>query len=288
MILATLAFTAMVTLVKLARAELSSLELVFWRSTVAVPLAWMLATPVGLRVSSPRLLALRSVLGFVTMVGYFTAAGGLPLADLTLITKLQPVIVAVLAPLALGAGERAGRRVLLVLLLGLLGCALLVVPELSGGGRYGAIALFAAFTSAGAHTCVRRLGSTVHPTAQVFWFQLGVLVLSGTTLALTQGLTVPDLHIGPHVAGVGAFATIGQWLMAHAYRADRAARVAAASYTAPLFALGVDLLIFATTPGPLAVAGGALIVLAGLLLVARPGSVPEDRPTAPEADVPGR
>src|SRR5690606_5595330 len=150
------------------RVELTSLEIVFWRSTVAVPLALVLALPVGLRSGSARLLALRSLLGFVTMVGYFTAAGGLPLADLTLITKLQPVIVAVLAPLLLGAGERSGRRIALVLLLGLLGCGLIVGPELGGGGWYGAVALFAAVTSAGAHPCVRRRGPTDHPYAQVF------------------------------------------------------------------------------------------------------------------------
>jgi len=278
MILATISFTAMVSLVKLARVELSSLEIVFWRSTVAVPLAMLLAVPVGLRARSPRLLALRAGLGFVTMVGYFTAAGGLPVADLTLITKLQPVIVAVMAPLLLGSGERAGGRVALVLLLGITGCALIVAPELRGGGWYGAVALAAAVTSACAHTCVRALGSTVHPYAQVFWFQLGVLVLAGGTLWLTAGLPVPDARLWPHLAGIGVFATVGQWLMTHAYRVDRAARVAAASYTAPLFALFVDLAIFSTPPGLPALGGGALIVLAGLLLLAQRA----DAPVAPE------
>lgn len=269
MILATVCFMAMVALVKLARFEMSSLQIVFWRSLVAVPMALVLAVPVGLRTRSPGLLALRSALGFVTMVGYFTAAGGLPVADLTLITKLQPVIVAVMAPLLLGTGERASRRIAGVLALGLLGSGLIVGPELSGGSWYGAIAVVAAVTSAGAHTCVRRLGATVHPYAQVFWFQFGVLLLSGATLLVQEGLPLPDRALWPHLVGVGVFATLGQWLMTHAYRVDRAPRVAAAAYTAPLMALLVDLVIFGTTPGLTALSGGALIVLAGLLLLSQ-------------------
>ena len=68
---------------------------------------------------------------------------------------------------------------------------------------------------------------------------------------------------------MGCFATAGQLLLTKAYALDRAGVVAAASNIAPLWAVLIDLALFATWPTPTALIGGALILVASLGLVLR-------------------
>ncbi len=270
MILASLAFTTMVGFVKVARDELSPVEVICWRGVVSVPVTYFLAKQ-GLRIKNKRLLLLRTCLGFAAMYCFFTAAKGLALGDLSIISRFQPIALALLAPLFLGSAERPGRLIWGVLATGIIGCALIIGPELSVGSTFGLIALLAALFSATAHLCVRRLGLTEHPVAIVFWFQMGTLVLALAVHAATTGafLSLPSsAMIGP-LLGVGLTASIGQVLMTRAYQLDNAPRVAAASYSAPVFGMLGDVIFFSTIPSPYAWIGGALVVGAGLLLVFR-------------------
>ena len=43
-------------------------------------------------------MVVRCVLGFGAMTCFFTAAKGLSLADLSILAKLQPIVLAILAP----------------------------------------------------------------------------------------------------------------------------------------------------------------------------------------------
>lgn len=266
MLLATLVFTIMLGLVKVARAELSAMEIVLWRAVVGVPLAVLAARGLPWRPRRPRLLLLRAVLGFGAMICFFTAAKGLALADHSLLTKLQPLLVAVIAPLALGASEKPGPRIWTSLVLGLLGCGLLLAPDLEGGGVWGLWAIASAFFSAGAHTTLRALGRSDHPAVVVMWFQAATVPLALGMQWAWDGAPpgLPPLHLWPLLGAIGAAAVLGQSLMTRAYQLDAAAVVAGASYSAPLWALAGDLLFFSATPGLHTLVGGALIVAAGL------------------------
>lgn len=282
MVLATLAFTVMIGLVKVARADLGTFEVVFWRNLAALPVTWLLAARMGgLAIRNKRALGLRIVAGFCAMCCYFTAAKGLALADLMIIGKLQPVFVAMLAPLALGMAERAGKWVWIAVAFGLGGSALVVGPDLAVGSQWGLWALGATLFSAIAHVTVRLLGRTERPLAIVCWFQLGALALSLVGYSITSGniIPIPPLRLLPHLVGAAFAATVGQLLMTRAYAEDRAALVAGASYAAPLSGVLADLAVFSTVPTLEVIAGGALIIAAGLLLMR---SKPVESP-APEA-----
>ena len=270
MIGASLAFTAMVGFVKVARDELSPVEVICWRGVIAVPITFLLAKR-GLKIHNKRLLGLRTVLGFSAMFCFFTAAKGLAIGDLSIISRFQPIALAIMAPLFLGVSERPGRLIWAVLATGIVGCALIIGPELSIGSTFGLVALFASLLSAAAHLCVRRLGATDDSVALVFWFQSGTLVLALAVHILTTGafLSLPSAAMLGPLLGVGLSASIGQVLMTRAYQLDNAPRVAAASYSAPVFGMLADVLFFATFPSVYAWIGGALVVSAGLLLVFR-------------------
>lgn len=274
MMLATLAFTVMVSLVKVARSELSALEVVCWRGTTSVLLSFLLAWRVGYAVRGAHLMALRIVVGFAAMACFFTAAKGLAVADMTIITKLQPILVGLAAPVLLGAHERGGWLMALAAVLGVAGAAVLLGPQLAVGSVFGLWALVGAALSAGAHIAVRALSTRNPPETVVFWFQAGAVALAVTLLLTTTGtVPLPPVHLWPHLLGCGVAATVGQVLMTRAYAADPAPVVAAASYVAPLWGLAGDLLLFGQYPAAPALFGGGLIVMAGLLLLSsRPGA----------------
>ncbi len=276
MVFATLAFTVMVGLVKVARDEMSALELVCWRGATSICLTFFLARRVGFAVRRPVLMLSRVLFGFGAMACFFTAAKGLALADLALLSKLQPILVALLAPLVLGAGERGGWALAVALVLGVSGTVLLLMPELAVGSSFAWWALAGTALSAGAHLSVRALSADHRPETVVFWFQVGGSLLAALLLLGTMGrIPLPPTHLWPHVIGCGAAATVGQILMTRAYAADPAPLVAAAAYVGPLWALGGDLLVFGIVPDGSMLVGGALVLTAGgILLSAKSGAAP--------------
>lgn len=269
MILAGLCFTLMVSLVKVARADMTALEVVFWRGAIAMPAIFVLAAGRSWRPRNVPWLAARSMLGLFAMICYFYAAGGLAVTDQTLLGKLQPMVIAALAPLLLGRSESTGRGGWALIGLGLMGSAILIAPELQVGSVYGLVALLATLFSALGHLCIRRLTATDSPMVIVLWFQGFVTVASGLWLAALGLLALPPVALWGPLAGVGLLAVLGQVLMTYAYRADRASIVATAAYTTPLWALGVDVVFWGTLPAWTSWVGGAIVVGAGLLLVIR-------------------
>lgn len=285
MLLATLLFTLMVSLVKVARRDLTALEVICWRALTSVPLAFVVARRGGLAIGKRGVLLLRIVTGFAAMFCFFTAMKGLTVVEMTLVHKLQPILLALLAPLVLGALERSGRGVWLALVAGLVGTAVLVWPSADGelfGGGSGAATSFmlwglgGAAMSALAHLFVRSLGQAENPDAVVFWFQVAALGLALSALLLTRGeVPLPPLALLPHLLGIGVLATLGQVAMTRAYSVEKASVVAAASYASPLWGLAGDVLVFGEWPTGRAIAGGALIVGGGLLLVAHQARKPQ-------------
>lgn len=272
MVLAALCFTVMIAAVKVARSELSAFEIIFYRSVVSVPLAatycWMGGT---FALRAKKVMLVRTLMGFGAMVSYFVATKGLNLADLSLLTKLQPIIVAIAAPMLMGAAERAGRQVWAALALGLVGCAVLIAPQLRGGGAgfYWGIALGATLFHAGAHLAIRRLGLSESPRAVVLWFQAALLPLAaiGQLVVYRELPSIPPGHLVFWVLLCGVMATLGQWLLTSAYQKDRAAVVAAAGYAAPVWAVALDIVVFAAPPSVYVLLGGALVIAAGFLVI---------------------
>jgi len=282
MVGAAAAFTLMVVFVKQAAPHFSVVELVFWRGIVSIPVTAVLAARTGFAIRRRGLLGLRTGLGFLAMSAYYAAAKGLTVADLALVGRLQPLVVAMVAPLLLGRGERAGAGTWWVLLAGLLGCGILLGPQLEVGHIAGWFALAAVGFSSLAHLSLRRLGATETPDAVVFWFQVGIMALSGLTLLVWPGLDpqLPTLAELPPLAGIGACAAAAQLLMTRAYKAARAAPVAAASHVQPVWGGLADLAFFGLLPGLHTWIGGGIVMAAVGWLVWRGSPPPSTRTTS--------
>ena len=275
MVAATLVFTCMIAMVRIVRQDLSAWETIAWRGLVTLPLAAWWCRKHGYVIRRRGLMLTRSLLGFSAMTCFFVAAKGLPVVDISLVSKIQPLLVALVAVVTMGASERPGRSVLVALVFGAAGCLFLLGPDLGEAvvpyedrWHYGWFAVASAVCSALAHVTVRALVKTERPASVVFWFQAIVMPLSllfafgfGELQVLPSGFHMMLLFL----IGVGSF--FGQLLMTKGYALDRAAAVASASYTQPVFALAIDLLVFGVTPSLNAWVGGALIVFGGLWLL---------------------
>lgn len=281
-----LVFTVMFALVKAMREELGAFDLVFWRGLFAGMLAYVLARhgTGGIRVQYRGLLVIRTVLGFAAMSCSFAAAKGLGVGDILLIGKMQPLLIAILAPLLLGDDERAGPWIWLMLVVGLAGGLLLVAPDLALGSMYGVLALAGAMLAAGAKIGVRAIMREDDARVVVFYFQIGAAVLAMAAVAVTEGrLPVwPEAHLWPYLLGIGVTAAVGQLLMTQAYVFDRAPVIAAATYTAPIWGIIADITIFGLVPDTLAIVGGLLILGSGMVLIFDVRPPWSRKPSSPE------
>ena len=269
MILATLVLTCMSGAVKIARVELDTLDIVVWRSVFAIPFAWWWARGTSYRIKRKGTLAIRIVLGFSAMLCFFTALKGLPLADTNMVTKLQPVLIALGAPLFLGRSEKADPTLWLLLMVGLVGTAILIAPDLHTGSVWGLWAVASSVFSAGAHIALRGLKDE-HSGVVVFWLQIAVFLMALMLVLLIKGgISIPGSHLWPALAGVGLFATAGQILMTKAYAAAKASRVAAVRFVGPIWGIAGDVLFFGGWPDAHVWIGGLIVVSAGLAVTLR-------------------
>ena len=270
MMLASFILTIMIGLVKSVRTELTTSEVVFWRGILAIPLAGLIAWPAGFRVRNTRGMVVRCGFGISAMWLYYAAAVGLSLADITLLGKLRPLLLAGLSPLFLGAAERAGRGLWLLIVVGLAGCALIVQPGLAVGSSYGLIALAGVVVAAGAHLSLRWLGRTEDPRTVVFWFQVSIALVMGVLLWVGgDGIALPPGHLWLPLCGIAVCATLGQLALTRAYQVERAVTVAVASYIGPVYAVVGDVLFFGGWPTVQVFIGGAFVVGSGVFVAFR-------------------
>lgn len=262
---ATFCFSLMAVCIKMTAADFSTTELVFWRFAIPLPLLWMWVRRRGLS-PWPRnrwVIGARTLWGLTAMSCFLYGLGRLPLADVTLLSRLQPLWVAVLAPWLLK--ERAEATVWAAGLVAAAGVFLLLEPSFAVGNLTGFVVLGGAAASAAAHMAVRRASADDDPWVIVLAFStLSILVvgpLSAPTFVVPQGIQWLWL------VGIGVSGTFGQILLTHAYATDHAAPVAAAGYSSVLFAALWGALIWNEIPTVNTWTGGALVVVAGILLL---------------------
>ncbi|WP_395826252.1 DMT family transporter [Elstera sp.] len=266
-ILATGLFAFMSLCVRLASVEAPVGQIMFWRSAVALmPIVAYLAVrgqfPGGLRTRYPFGHVKRSLFGFVAMAFSFLSLSYLPLALAAALGFLAPLLVISIAVLFLH--ERPGFLVVLAALVGFAGVGFMLLPALAGpsldmGTVIGVGAGIAmAATTAAAKIEIKRLTATEPPGTIAFYFAL-VCAVGGLTTApfgwaATDGATLAWL------VGAGLTGGLAHIAMTEAIARAPVSTLAPFEYTAMLWAMGFDLLVFGLLPVPLSLLGAGLIV----------------------------
>jgi drug/metabolite transporter (DMT)-like permease len=278
-IISVLVFIVMASMIKATATHVPPGEAVFFRSFFAIPviLVWLalqgeLSTGFGTVNTMGHVW--RGLVGTLAMGMGFAGLGLLPLPEVTAISYAAPLMVVVLAAMFLGEDVRAFR--IACVALGLTGVLIVLSPRLtltSGAGVGHAEALGAmvvlcgALFAAMAQVFVRKLILTEKTTTIVFYFSVTSTVLSLITLPF--GWVIPTGREVALLIGAGLLGGVGQIFLTASYREADASLVAPFEYASMLFALGIGYFVFGEVPTVTMLAGAALIVTAGILIIWR-------------------
>lgn len=209
---------------------------------------------------------LRGLLAVAMLAAFAYALQSLPLAEAYALFFVAPLLVTALAVPLLG--ESVGWRRWTAIGLGLVGTVVILRP--SGQGMLslsGLAVLAAALAYAISAISVRLLARTDTTQAMVFWM-LTLLAVFAALLAWPdwRAVRAEDYWL---LAGVGFSGAIGQYGVTEAFRETPASLVAPLEYTALIWALGLDWLLWRTFPDAVTLTGAGIIVLSGLYLIRR-------------------
>jgi drug/metabolite transporter (DMT)-like permease len=102
----------------------------------------------------------------------------------------------------------------------------------------------------------------------VLYFALSSSVLS-LLVSLPLGWVIPDPRQAALLVAVGLFGGVGQILMTSAYRNADAATVASFEYASMLWGVAFGYIFFSEIPTGSVVAGGAIVIAAGIFIIFR-------------------
>jgi drug/metabolite transporter (DMT)-like permease len=237
--------------------------------TLVLSLAWLSykgISPWG--VDRPRLV-LRGVFGLGGLACFFYAVTQLPLAEVTVLHYLNPILTALVAWVFLG--ERSGGKLWGCIALSLLGTALVVRPSflfgdsqsLSAAGVLAALggAAFGAF----AYTTVRGLRHTDDPHVIVFYFPL--VAVPATLPFAWRDWTAPTTGGWLLLLGLGVATQFAQVLFTRGLALVPAGKGTTVGYVQIVFAALLGYAFFGDVPPWFSVLGALIIAVSTLLLL---------------------
>ena len=265
MVASAAGFSLMSLFVKLLGDRLPTQEVVLARSLfgLVLTLAFLRRARVSPLGQRRGLLFVRGVLGTGGLVCFFYAVMNLPLAEATVLHYLNPVLTALFAALFLK--ERAGRNLIVSLVLSSVGVLVLTRPAALFGGAPSelpplavGVAILGAVFAAAAYTTVRRLSRTEDPLVIVMWFPLVAVPL--VTPTVVPSFVMPQGTDWLLLLGMGVFTQVGQVGLTRGLKFLPAGRAMALSYLQIVFAAVLGILIFREVPNGWTLAGAALVL----------------------------
>jgi len=268
MIAAVAAFSFMDALLKLLTAHYPPMQVAALRGATSLPftlLPVLLAGRFGdLRPRRWRMHLLRGLLSVVVLGGFIYAVRVLSLANAYAVFLSAPLIVAALSVPVLK--ERVNWRNWLAILVGLGGVLIMLRPSASGLNTLGALAaLLAATAYAVSALAVRVLTRTDTTVSVVFWTIALMTVFTGA-IAAPSWVAIEPAH-WKWLLALGLLAAIAQYLLTEAFRSAPPSIVTPFEYTALLWGIAIDRVVWHVSPSARMCIGGGLVIASGLYLI---------------------
>lgn len=250
-------------------------QIMFWRSALAVvPICLYVwaqrAFPHGLRPKHPLLHVTRGLFGALSMALSFISLAYLPVANAQAIAYLAPVLTLPLAALLLK--ERLSGRLFVCVAIGFLGVLILLWDALEApeDGMWIGVsaALGYAVTMAFVRVHIKKMTNSESASAIAFFFA----IVSATVGLLTLPLGWAPLNWPTFgwLALAGFLGGAGHIASSEAVARARVSTLAPFDFTGLIWALGFDLILFATLPDAQGWLGMTMIVTAALLVAIAP------------------
>ena len=273
MVLAAFFFATMAVGIKMAGADFSAFELVFYRGVISVVFMGMVLRSRGVSIATkyPLMHAWRSMIGVFSMTSWFYAIAHLPLATAMTLNYMSGVWMAtfVIGGAVLYGTKTSSQGLLMgTVLTSFAGVILLLQPSLAENQLFaGLIGLLSGLGAAMAMLQVAALGRIGEPEGRVvFYFSIGTLLV-GLAGSLWTGFTPWSSVRWQSLAWllpIGVLATLGQWTMTRAYSRGSTLLVANLSYLGIVFSVGFGLLLFGEQITPRGWVGIGLILASGI------------------------
>ena len=268
MIAAVAAFSFMDALLKLLTAHYPLMQVAALRGATSLPftlLPVLLAGRFGdLRPRRWRMHLLRGLLSVVVLGGFIYAVRVLSLANAYAVFLSAPLIVAALSVPVLK--ERVNWRNWLAILVGLGGVLIMLRPSASGLNMLGALAaLLGATAYAVSALAVRVLTRTDTTVSVVFWTIALMTVFTGA-IAAPSWVAIEPAH-WEWLLALGLLAAIAQYLLTEAFRSAPPSIVTPFEYTALLWGIAIDRVVWHVSPSARMCIGGGLVIASGLYLI---------------------
>jgi len=269
MIAATALFTVNDTFIKLATGGLPPYQVLAMRGVVAMVLCLVLVAATGAMRALPAVLnrwvVLRSGIDAAATMFYITALAGLPIADVTAIAQVAPMLL--ILGMAVFYGDRVGPLRLSLVALGCVGALLVAQPTGTAFSPLSILAFCTAVCVALRDVAGRRVPASLPGPVVVFGAIVMVTLSAGAIHFLFETNVSPDPGQIVLVGGAAFFLALGQLFIFLAYRDGATATVAPFYYGFSVWAVLSGLVVFHTLPNALATVGMLLIVASGVSAV---------------------
>ncbi|MEE2698363.1 MAG: DMT family transporter [Pseudomonadota bacterium] len=265
---AAASFTLMNVLVKLIGPEFHAIQISFIRNLIAAfVLLPLLLYSGGVKVLKTQRFGTHFWRGFLGVTGnilYFFSFQMLSVGYVSVISQAVPVFVAVMAVFFLN--ERVGHRRWLAIIIGFIGVIIAINP--SGTIEIASlIAVLATVLWAATILLVRSLAITDNPFTIAFYFMVIGTILAGA-LQPWYWQEIPLNRLWLFI-GVGLAGASGQLLMSYALKFAEASIVSPFNYTAILWAIIFDAIIWGFLPTWTTIVGATIITSAGIYIFRR-------------------
>ena len=301
LLLAMLIFSLQDIAVKWIGGNYPVMEIVVFRSLVALPCVFIFLHNEGRRGLPPTqrygLEYIRGLLLFLSFTTYMMGLAALPLADIAAVRNSGPLIITLLSVVLLG--EKVGPRRWIALLVGFLGVLLIVQPGSASFNLGSVFALSATLFYALSVMVTRKLQTTDSSATMAYYSSLVYLVISFILAPLAalvgeipgahpsiaflfrawSGPTLLDLAI---MAGLGLVWAGGMYYVARAYSLAPASVVAPFEYAPLLINLIWGLLLWHEFPTLMTLTGALLTMCSGIYILYRERVQPNAEGECPE------
>jgi drug/metabolite transporter (DMT)-like permease len=270
MLLGVATFALMDSCLKLLTPHYAPMQVAAMRGLSSLPLVtlWVLIDGGARQLLRVRwsLHLLRGVLSIIMLSSFAYALRSLPLAETYSLFFVAPLLITALAALILR--EHVDWRGWTAILAGFGGTLIVLRPTGAGVLTLAGLAVLVSATGyAISAIAVRVLGRSDSTRSMVFWM-LTMTSVFALPLAWPQWTSVRE-EDWTILATLGVTGAIGQYAITDAFRRAAASRIAPLEYTALIWGIILDRILWNTLPDAITLTGAAVIIASGLYLIRR-------------------
>jgi drug/metabolite transporter (DMT)-like permease len=269
MVLATAAFVANDTLLKLALEGAPPMQVLMLRNVFA--LAWCLPAVVILGHRAQigqivnRWIALRALCEVVAISSFMQALGIMSIGDITAIYQVSPLLV--ILGVAFIWRERIGSLRMACIACGFLGGVLVAQPGTDATSFYAIFAVVTAFGAAARDIVSRKVPAHVPGILIALSVIIAVLIVATASTLMFETWASMTNRSWIFLVFAGFFLMIAQTFVFLAFRFGSANAVAPFAYMSTLFAVLSQVTVFTDIPNWISILGMALIIASGIVVI---------------------